>query len=98
MCRPKLTVRNVQLSSTHPETMQRKWTATVMADATQCAPNSSGYFDLVVSRAKENAVEFEFRERFIWLSSSVEIGLDLWADEAVDAYWIDQATPCACAN
>jgi hypothetical protein len=36
-----------------PPTPERKWTATVMVDASRCAANASGYFDLGITRLKE---------------------------------------------
>jgi hypothetical protein len=97
-CRPKLTVTGVQFSEMIPPTLERKWTATVMVDASRCAPNSAGYFDIIFIRLKENAVDLEFREEFIWLPPSVKVGIDLWADEAVEQYWITNITPCTCRS
>jgi hypothetical protein len=98
ICRPKLTVTDVRFSEMIPPTLQRKGEATVLVDAARCAPNSSGYFDLGVSRLKETGYEIGFREQFIWLAPSVKIGLDFWADEAVEQYWIENVTPCACID
>jgi hypothetical protein len=97
-CRPKLTVTDVQFSEMIPPTFERKWTATVMVDASRCAPNASGYFDLGISRLKETGYELVFREQFIWLAPSVKIGMDFWADEAVKQYWIENVTPCKCVG
>jgi len=47
---------------------------------------------------KEVGPESEFREQFIWLPPSVLVGVDFWADEAVERFWIDNVTPCACAR
>jgi hypothetical protein len=98
VCRPKLTVTGVQFSEMIPPTLERKWTATVMVDASRCVTNASGYFDLGITRLKETGYEFDFREQFIWLTPSVKIGVDFWADEAVERYWIDNVTPCVCAD
>jgi hypothetical protein len=98
VCRPKLTITDVQFSDMIPPTLERKWTATVMVDASRCAANASGYFDLGISRLKEAGPEIDFRNRFIWLAPSVKIGVDFWADEAVERYWIDNTTPCICAE
>jgi hypothetical protein len=43
VCRPKLTVTGVQFSAMIPPTLERRWTATVMVDASRCAANASGY-------------------------------------------------------
>ena len=47
---------------------------------------------------KEGAPELEFREQFVWLPPSVKVGVDFWADEAVEHYWIDNVTPCRCVG
>jgi hypothetical protein len=96
VCRPNLTVTGVQFSEMIPPTLERKWSALVLVDASLCAPDSAGYFDIIFTRLKENAVDLEFREQFIWLSPSVKVGIDLWADEAVEQYWIANITPCRC--
>jgi hypothetical protein len=98
LCRPKLTVTDVRFSKFELPSLERKWTAKVLVDDTRCAANSSGYFDLGVSRLKENAMEDEFREKFIWMAPSTVVGVDFWADEAVETYWIDGITPCVCAQ
>jgi hypothetical protein len=96
LCRPNLIVTNVQFSEMIPPTLERKWTATV--DASRCAVNASGYFDLGITRLKETGYEFDLREQFIWLKPSVKIEINFWADEAVERYWIENITPCKCAN
>jgi hypothetical protein len=98
VCRPKLTVTAIQFSEMSPQTLERRWTATVMVDASRCAANASGYFDLGITRLKESGYELDFREQFIWLAPSVKIGVDFWADEAVERYWIENVTPCVCAD
>ena len=98
VCRPKLTVTNVQFSPMILPTLERKWTASVVVDASRCTPNASGYFDLRITRLKESGYEIDFREQFIWHAPSVKIGVDFWADEAVEQYWIENVTPCACAD
>jgi hypothetical protein len=98
VCRPKLTATGVQFSEIIPPILERKWTAIVMVDASRCAANASGYFDLGITRLKETGYEFDFREQFVWLAPSVKIGVDFWADEAVEGYWIENVTPCRCAD
>jgi len=98
VCRPTLAFKDVQLSEMQPPTLVRKWTATVSVDASSCAANSSGYFEIVFSRLKENGVDLEFREQFIWLPPSVKVGVVFWADEAVARYWFDNIAPCPCAR
>jgi hypothetical protein len=98
LCRPKLTVTDVQFSEMIRPNLERKWSATVKVDASRCAANASGYFNLGISRMKESGYEVEFREQFIWLEPAVKIGVDFAADEAVERYWIEKVTPCTCAD
>jgi hypothetical protein len=97
-CRPNLTVTGVQFSEMIPPTLERRWTATVMVDASRCAANASGHFDLGITRLKESGYEIDFREQFTWLAPSVKVGVDFWADEAVERYWIENVTLCNCAH
>jgi hypothetical protein len=98
MCKPALAVQDVQFSKWQLPSMARKWSAIVSVDASRCAANSSGYFDIGFSRAKENGYDLEFRQQFIWMTPSVKVGVDFWADEAVEKYWIENVTPCTCAQ
>jgi hypothetical protein len=77
--------------------MERKWTAAVTVDASRCA-TTAGYFEVGFLREKENGAELEFREQFIWSVPSVKIGVDFWADEAAERYWIDSVQACPCAR
>jgi hypothetical protein len=97
VCKPKLTVKDTRFSDAQRDTQERRWTATVSADASRCA-TTAGYFDLGVLRQKENAVELEFREQFIWSAPTVMIGINFWVDEAVEDHWIDSVQACPCAN
>ena len=102
-CRPALAFKEVRFSEMQPPALERKWTATVSVDASRCVANSAGYFEIVFSRLKENGPEIEFREEFTWLEfkwlpPSVEVGVDFWADEAVERYWLDNVTPCPCRD
>ena len=96
VCRPGLAVTETRFSQPHPAASGRLWFALIAVDASGCAADSGGRFDLVVSRLKENAPELEFREQFVWLAPSVTIGVDFAADEAVERYRIDAVTPCRC--
>ncbi len=96
-CKPALAIKEVQFSAMQPPTMERKWTAVVSADASRCA-TTAGYFETGFSRLKENGVELEFREQFIWSAPSVTVGLDFWADEAVESVWVDSIQACPCAR
>jgi hypothetical protein len=96
-CRPILAIKEVQFSKMLPPMLERKWTAIVSVDASRCT-TTAGYFEVGFLRQKENGMEVEFREEFIWVSPSVKIGIDFWADEAVESYWIDSIQACPCAR
>ena len=98
VCRPALAIKEVKFSEWQPPSMERKWTAIVSVDASPCAMNTGGYFEIGFLRQKENGMELEFREQFIWLPPSVKVGVDFWADEAVERYWIDNVAPCPCRD
>jgi hypothetical protein len=97
-CRPALAFKEVDFSQMQAPTLERKWTAVVSVDASRCAANSAGYFEIVFTRLKEIGPDLEFREQFIWLPTSVKVGVDFAADEAVGRYRIDNVTPCACVD
>jgi hypothetical protein len=96
VCKPTLAFKDVRFSEMQRPTLERRWTATVTADASRCA-TTAGYFEVGVSRMKESGYEIEFREQFIWSSPSVLIGIDFSADEAVETYWVDSVQACPCA-
>jgi hypothetical protein len=79
-------------------TLERKWTAVVSVDTSGCAANSAGYFEIVFTRLKEIGPDIEFREQFVWLPPSVQVGVNFAADEAVGRYRIDNITPCSCGG
>jgi hypothetical protein len=97
-CRPALAFKNVHFSEMQLPTLERKWTAVVSVDASRCAVNSKGYFEITFSRLKEIGSEIEFRERFKWLPPSVKVEVDFAADEAVERYWFDNIAPCPCSR
>ena len=90
-------MKDIRFSEVQRETQERRWTAIVSADASRCA-TTAGYFDLGVVRQKENGVELQFREQFIWSAPAMMIGIDFWTDEAVEDYWIDSVQDCPCAK
>jgi hypothetical protein len=98
VCRPSLALKEAHLSEMQPPTLERKWTAVVSVDASRCAAHSAGYFEIVFRRLKEIGPEIEFREQFVWVSPTVKVGVDFWADEAVERYWIENITPCECGG
>jgi hypothetical protein len=96
-CKPTLAFKEVQFSEMQPSTGERRWTAVVSVDASRCA-TTAGFFEIGFSRQKENGGEIEFRERFQWSSPAVKVGVDFWADEAVEYYWIESVQACPCAR
>ena len=98
LCRPALAIKDVQFSQMQAPTWERKWTAVVSVDASRCTMNSTGSFEIVFSRQKENGVEIEFSERFTWSPPAVTVAVDFWADEAVERYWISNVSACVCAR
>jgi len=98
VCTPTLTVTETRFSEVHPPALGRLWFAVVAVVASGCSGDSSGNFDIVFTRAKENAPELAFRERFVWRPPSVTVGVDFAADEAVERYRIDGVTSCSCSR
>jgi len=98
VCRPALAIKDIHFSQMQPPALERRWSAVVSVDASRCTVNTGGYFEIGFSRLKENGTEVEFREQFIWLPPSVKVSVDFWADEAVEAYWIDNVAPCSCRD
>ena len=96
-CKPALAFKHVRLSEMRPPTLERNWTAVLSVDASRCA-TKTGLFEIVFSRLKENAPDIDFREQFEWRPSSVEVSVTLWADEAVEGYWINNVAACPCAR
>jgi hypothetical protein len=96
-CRPALSITHVAFSEVRPATMERRWTATVAADASHCA-SKAGYFEIGFLREKENAPPLEFREQFIWIEPTSLVGIDVWVDEAIEHAWIDSVQTCTCAK
>jgi hypothetical protein len=97
-CKPKLDIKEIHFSEMQPPSMERKWTARVSVDASLCAANSAGYFEIAFVRSLEIGPELDFREQFVWLPPSVKVGVDFGAYEAVERYRIDNVTPCACRD
>lgn len=103
LCRPALTLNEVQFSGMMAPTLERTWTAVVSVDASACTADSKGYFDIVFTRLGENAPDLEFRKQFIWSAPSsawsapsADVELTFAADEAVGRYRIENITPCVC--
>ena len=97
LCKPVIGFKEVRFSPTQPETMERTWSATLSVDASRCA-TTSGRFEILFSRLKENAPEADFTERFTWKAESVEVSVSFWADEAVEDYWLHNVAACPCRD
>ena len=95
-CRPSLAFKEVAFSPMQAPTMQRKWTAIVTVDASHCAANATGRFEIVFTRLQEFGPDTESREEFTWAAPAATIGLDFAPSEAVEDYRIGNITPCAC--
>ncbi len=98
LCHPALTLSEVQFSPIKTPKLQRNWTAVVSVDASECAVNSGGHFEIVFTRLSETAPDLEFRQGFAWSPFSQNIALDFAADEAVGQYRIENVTPCICRD
>ena len=105
LCRPDLTINEVEFSTMMPPTLERTWSAVVSVDASACTADSKGYFEIVFTRLSENAPDLEFHKQlmwsapsFVWQLPSVGVGLAFAADEAVERYRIENVTPCVCRN
>ena len=98
ICRPALTLNEVQFSPITRPKQQRQWTAVVTVDASECAVNSGGLVDIVFTRLSENAPDLEFRQHFTWTPFAQNIALEFAADEAVAQYRIENITPCVCRD
>ena len=96
LCWPALRINDVQFSPMQPPTLERTWSAVVSVDASQCAADSSGYFEIIFARLSEFGPDLEFRERYAWRSPSVELAVDFAADEAVQHFRVENITSCVC--
>jgi hypothetical protein len=88
VCKPTLAFKEVKFSKMQPPTLKRTWTAVVSVDASRCAANSTGHFEIVFSRLKEMGPDNEFQEQFKWQSPLVRVAVDFWADEAVEPFHV----------
>ncbi len=95
-CRPNLTFKDVAFSDMQPPTMQRKWTATVSVDASRCAANSSGSFEIVFTRLQEFGPDSQSSEKFTWAAPEVTVAVTFAPTEAVQDYRIGIVAPCPC--
>jgi len=96
-CRPTLAFKDVGFSPMQPPTMQRTWTAVVSVDATRCAANAHGRFEIVFTRLQEFGPDTEASEEFAWAAPAVAVTVDFAPTEAVERYRIGLVTSCPCA-
>jgi hypothetical protein len=96
-CRPNLAFKHVAFSPMQPPGMQRKWTAVVTVDASRCAADAWGHFEIVFTRLQEFGPDTESAEDFIWVAPEVSVAINFAPSEAVARYRIGAVTPCACA-
>jgi hypothetical protein len=97
ICRPALAFKEVRFSKMQPPTLERKWTAVLSVDASRCA-TTSGRFGIVFSRLKENGLDIDFQEQFVWKPDLAEVSVDFWADEAVEGYRLSNIAACPCRD
>ena len=97
ICRPALAFKEVRFSKMRPPTLERKWTAALSVDASRCA-TTSGRFGIVISGLKENGLDIEFQEQFMWKPDLVEVSVDFSADEAVGGYRLGDVAACPCRD
>ena len=97
LCQPSLAFKQVQFSPMQPPTLQRTWTAVVAVDASRCAANSRGRFEIVFTRLQEYGPDSESREKFTWTAPEVSVAMDFAPTEAIEGYRIGLVTPCPCA-
>jgi ABC-type proline/glycine betaine transport system substrate-binding protein len=94
-CRPDVTIKNIRFSEVGSST--RVWTALLNVDASRCAA-SSGRFEVILNRLKDNAPDLTFSEWFPWRPGETEVSLSFWEDESVLDYSIGAIAPCACRD
>jgi hypothetical protein len=93
ICAPDLQLREAHISQ--PRSLQRTWTARLIADASQCS-TTSGEFEIEFTRLKETAPDMQFIERFSWAQGKTGVSLDIWWDEWLQSYRIIRVVPCPC--
>ena len=76
LCRPALSFKEIGFSEVR--NLQRMWSAVLAVDASRCT-TSSGRFEVVFTREKENAPDLAFVEEFTWNPGRIEISLDFLA-------------------
>ena len=95
LCKPALAFQQVSFSPIDFETMQRRWTATLLVDASPCA-TPSGRFEILFALWSETAPDDDFIRAFTWTPGLMVVAVDLTAEEAIGGYWLHSIAPCSC--
>lgn len=98
LCRPALTFKHAGLSPMQPPRMHRTWTAVVAVDASRCAADSRGHFEIVFTRLQEFGPDTQSSEDFTWATPEVTIAINLAPSEAIEHYRIGMVTACPCTD
>ena len=96
VCRPTLAFKDVAFSEMQPPSMHRTWTAVISVDASRCAANARGRFEIVFTRLQEFGPDTQSREEFTWAAPTVTVAMDFPPTEAVQDYRIGTIAPCPC--
>ena len=70
----------------------------VSVDASRCAADSTGYFEIVFTRLQEFGLDTDAHEEFTWAASEVTVAVIFTPTEVVPYYRIGTVTPCPCAS
>jgi hypothetical protein len=97
LCRPALTFKHVAFSPMQPPTMRRTWMAVVAVDASRCAADARGHFQIMFTRLQEFGPDSESSEEFMWAAPAVTVTINVAATEAVERHRIGAVEPCPCA-
>jgi hypothetical protein len=96
-CKPALAFTEARFSKMRPPTMERTWTATLSVVSSTCT-TTSGPFEIMLTRQKENGPEIDFVERFSWKPGRVDVTVVFTADEAVEGYRVSSVAECPCRD
>jgi hypothetical protein len=97
-CKPLLTIKTVrEIRASKPPLRPWVWTATIVADGAHCA-TAKGAFEIDFIRAKEDAPDLQFTEKFQWTSGQFDVAIELALDEAIHDYRIGFIAPCLCRD
>jgi hypothetical protein len=95
LCKPALAFQQVGFSPINFETMQRRWTATLLVDASACA-TTSGRFEILFGLWSETSPDDEFIRAFTWTPGLTAVAVNVTADEAIGGYLLQNIATCPC--